>query len=100
VKAGQNAVALAPESPQAHYEWGRALLESGDAETAIAELKRADGLKANSPEIHFALARAYVQANLPDKAAAERAMFLELNSMAAQRSDTERGQSILKQGTQ
>jgi tetratricopeptide (TPR) repeat protein len=96
VKAGQNAVALAPESPQAHYEWGRALLESGETGKSIAELEKADGLKANSPEIHFALARAYAKANLPEKATVERSTFLQLKSMAAQNSDKAQGQSILK----
>jgi predicted Zn-dependent protease len=100
VKAAQSAVSLAPASPEAHYELGRALLESGEIGKSIAELEKADSLKANSPEIHFALARAYAKANLPEKATAERSTFLQLKSMAAQNSDKAQGQSILKTETQ
>lgn len=84
LKAAQAAVALAPDSAQAHYELGRAWLESGDAKKAIVELDKANALTPSAPEIHFALARAYTKDKQPDKAAAERATFMQLQALAAQ----------------
>lgn len=78
--AARNAVRLAPGSAQAHYEVGRAWLENGDAPKSIVELKKADGISPNIPEVHFALARAYAKANLPEQAAAERAAFVQLKT--------------------
>lgn len=84
LRQAQTAVTLAPHSPEAHYQLGRAWLESGNAKSSIAELERANTLKPNTPEIHFALARAYAKDHQPQKAAAERATFMQLKSMAAQ----------------
>jgi len=97
LKAAQNAIAMAPGSAEAHYELGRAWLESGDAAKSIDELEMANGLKPNSPEIHFALARAYTKANQPERAAAERAMFMQLKALASQKAPNDaQGNSILK----
>src|SRR6185437_10253253 len=84
LRQAQTAVALAPQSAEAHYQLGRAWLESGNAKTAIAELNQASALKPNTPEIHLALARAYAKDRQPQKAAAERATFMQLKSIAAQ----------------
>lgn len=92
--AAQTAVAISPESAEAHYELGRAWLESGDAQKSIDELERANRLKPNTAEIHFALARAYTKANLPEKAAAERAAFMQLKAMANRNAGE--GESILQ----
>lgn len=96
--AAQTAVALAPDSGEAHYELGRAWLESGDAQKAIAALEAANGIKPNTPEIHFILARAYAKANLPEKAAAERAAFMQLKAMGSQSAG--QGQSAMQPNTQ
>ena len=84
LRQAQTAVALAPQSAEAHYQLGRAWLESGNAKSAITELNQASALKPNTPEIHFALARAYAKDRQPQKAAAERATFMQLKSIAAQ----------------
>ncbi|MGH9588030.1 MAG: tetratricopeptide repeat protein [Acidobacteriaceae bacterium] len=84
LRQAQTAVAVGPRSAEAHYQLGRAWLESGDAYGSIAELEKANALKPNTPEIHFALARAYAKDHQPQKAAAERATFIQLKSMAAQ----------------
>ena len=97
LKAAQTAVAMAPQSAEAHYQLGRAWLENGNAQTAIAELEKANILKPDTPEIHFALARAYSKAGQREKAAAERATFTRLKSMEAQ---TAQGQSILRTDAQ
>jgi tetratricopeptide (TPR) repeat protein len=96
LKAAQTAVALDPESAEAHYELGRAWLEIGDAQKSIEELEKANVFKPSNPEIHFVLARAYAKDNQPEKADAERAAFKQLEAMANQ--DTPgaaQGQSIL-----
>ena len=101
LKAAQSAVALAPDSAEAHYELGRAWLENGDAQKSIEELERASGLKPNNPEIHFVLARAYAKANQPEKAAAERASFMQLKAKASQETPgAAQGQSILQTNAQ
>ncbi|MGC2161292.1 MAG: tetratricopeptide repeat protein [Silvibacterium sp.] len=101
LKAAQTAVGMSPGSAEAHYELGRAWLESGDAQKSIAELDKANGLKPDNPEIHFALARAYAKANQPEKAAAERATFMQLKALASQKTqNAAQGDSILKTNTQ
>ena len=100
VQAAQTAVSLAPDSAEAHYELGRAWLEDGDPQKAIAELEKANVIKPDNPEIHFVLARAYAKANQPEKAAAERAAFMHLKEMASQKSENNAGQSILQPNSQ
>lgn len=96
LKAAQTAVAMAPDSAEAHYELGRAWLEGGDAQNAITELQKANSIRPDNPEIHFTLARAYTKANQPEKAAAERATFMQLKTAASQTAQSgARGQSIL-----
>ncbi|HTV07005.1 MAG TPA: tetratricopeptide repeat protein [Acidobacteriaceae bacterium] len=95
--AAQTAVRMAPDSAEAHYQLGRAWLENGDAQKAIAELQKASTLRPNSLDIHFVLARAYSKAGLPEKAAAERATFLQLKALAAGTShQSTSGESILQ----
>lgn len=101
VQAAQTAVKFAPDSAEAHYELGRAWLEDGDTQKAIAELEKANGIKPDNPEIHFVLARAYTKANQPEKAEAERAVFLQLKEMASRKNENSTpGQSILQANSQ
>jgi tetratricopeptide (TPR) repeat protein len=101
LQAAQTAVSMAPDSAEAHYELGRAWLESGDAQKAIAELEKANGITPDNPEVHFVLARAYTKANQPEKAAAERAAFMQLKEMASKEAEgAGQGQSILPTNTQ
>jgi tetratricopeptide (TPR) repeat protein len=101
LKAAQSAVALAPDSAEAHYELGRAWLENGDAQKAIEALGKASGIKPDNPEIHFVLARAYAKANQPEKAAAERAAFMRLKAATEQQSaSAAQGESILQTNPQ
>lgn len=80
--AAQRAVWLAPQSAEAHYVMGRALLSSGETQQAIKELETANGMMSNSPEIHFHLARAYSKAKQPERAEQERETFARLNAIA------------------
>jgi tetratricopeptide (TPR) repeat protein len=100
VSAAQTAVHIAPDSAEAHYQLGRAWLESGDAQKAIAELLKANSLRSNNLEIHFALARAYAKAGFAQKAAAERATFMQLKSLAASSQPSTAAQSILQLNSQ
>lgn len=101
LQQAQTAVALAPQSAEAHYQLGRAWLESGNTTNAITELNHADTLKPDTAEIHFALARAYARDHQPQKAAAERATFTQLKSLETK--DAQPGaqpQSILNSDSQ
>lgn len=79
VRWAQCALALAPNSVDAHYLLGRAALGAGDVTNAIHELEIASSLSPESPEIHFNLARAYARARMADKAERERETFSRLN---------------------
>lgn len=98
--AAETAATLDPQSAEAHYQLGRAWLESGDAGKSITELEHANALKPGAPEIYFALARAYTKAHQPEKAAAERAIFMQLKAMAAQPPPSAQDDSILKTNAQ
>lgn len=100
LKQAQTAVVMAPHSAEARYQLGRAWLESGNAKASIAELEKANALKPNTPEIHFALARAYARDHQPQKAAAERATFMQLKSMAQNAQPGTGGQSVLNSDAQ
>ncbi len=100
LKEAQSAVDAAPGSAEAHYELGRARLENGDAQKAITELEKADSIKPGNPEIHFVLAQAYAKANLPEKAAAERATFLQLKALASEKTSNAQGGSAVETNTQ
>jgi cytochrome c-type biogenesis protein CcmH/NrfG len=88
----QRALALSPNSVEAHYLFGRACLETGDLASAMRELEIADKLSPASPEIHFNLAKAYARAKLTEKAQYERDTFSRLNQAA----ESQRG----RQGSQ
>ncbi|HEY8460541.1 MAG TPA: tetratricopeptide repeat protein [Blastocatellia bacterium] len=78
----EKAVKLAPRSALGHYLLGVLLLETGQTERAIAELKTAERLRPDEAKIYFALGRAYARANRPKDAAAARAAFMRLNKQA------------------
>jgi len=82
IAAARRAVQLAPNSAEAHYLLGRALLESGDDATALQQLLAAGKISPGSPEVHFNLAKAYARAKMPQQAERERAIFSQLNEAA------------------
>jgi tetratricopeptide (TPR) repeat protein len=77
----QKAVAIAPESSEAHYWLGRSFLEGADIAAAIRELETARRFAPNSPKVHFNLARAYSKAERTAEAQQERAEFERLNTL-------------------
>ena len=77
----EEAVKLAPDLFAAHNALGRILLETGEIERAVKEFEIAVKLAPESPEMYFALARAYNRANRPKDAERARAEFMRLGKM-------------------
>jgi tetratricopeptide (TPR) repeat protein len=77
----EKAVHLKPNEFAARNGLGRILLETGDIEGAIRELEEGVRLAADSPEMRYALARAYARAGRKDDAARERAEFARLEKL-------------------
>jgi tetratricopeptide (TPR) repeat protein len=77
----EEAVKLAPDLFATHNALGRILLETGEVERAVNELETAVKLAPESPEMYFALARAYNRANRPKDAERARAEFTRLGKM-------------------
>jgi hypothetical protein len=74
----EKAVQLAPNMFPARNVFGRILLDLGQVERAIKELEEGARLAPSSPEMHFALARAYTRAGRKADAARERELFKRL----------------------
>ncbi len=68
----------APTLPMAQLSLGRALLETGDVQSATKALESALPLDPNNLEIHLALARAYSEAGREEDARHERSACLRL----------------------
>jgi tetratricopeptide (TPR) repeat protein len=77
----EEAVKLAPDLFATHNALGRILLETGEVERAVKEFEIAVKLAPESPEMYFALARAYSRANRPKDAERARAEFTRLGKI-------------------
>jgi len=77
----EEALKLAPGLFAAHNALGRILLETGEVERAIRELEAGVKLAPDSPEMQFALARAYTRAGRKDDAEKARAEFRRLDEI-------------------
>lgn len=80
----EKAVETAPELFATHNALGRVLLEMGKIPEAIKELEIGVKQAPDSPEMRFALARAYARAGRKEDAARERATFLQLDKQVRQ----------------
>jgi len=74
----EDSVKLAPGLFAAHNALGRVLVELGQLPAGIAELEEAARLAPESPEMFYALARAYTQAGRKEDAEKARKTFLRL----------------------
>jgi tetratricopeptide (TPR) repeat protein len=74
----EKAVQLAPKMFPARNVLGRVLLELGQVERAVKELEEGTRLAPNSPEMHYALGRAYRRAGREADAKREVALFQKL----------------------
>ena len=72
------AVQLAPKLYAARNVLGRVLLELGQIDRSVKELEEGVKLAPSSPEMHFALARAYTRAGRKQEAARARETFKKL----------------------
>ena len=77
----EQAVELAPGLFAARNALGRILIEIGDVARAIKELEAGVRQAPDSPEMHFALARAYTRAGRAQDARQARANFLRLDKI-------------------
>jgi tetratricopeptide (TPR) repeat protein len=87
VGAAEAAVRQAPELFAAHLALGRARVATGELALGIFELESAARLAPGSPEVFYALSRAYAQAGRRDEGERANARFLELDG--ARRSGAE-----------
>jgi len=85
----EKAVQLAPKLYAARNVLGRVLLELGQVERSIKELEEGVKLAPSSPEMHFALARAYTRAGRKADAARERETFKKLQDEFNQKRQVE-----------
>ena len=77
----EEAVKLAPNLFAAHNALGRILFELGQTERAIKELETGVKQAPDSPEMYFALARAYSKAGRKTEADRARAEFMRLDKI-------------------
>lgn len=87
LKYADEAVKLEPNSFPARNALGRILLETGDLTGAIRELEAGAKLAPDSPEMHFALARAYSRAGRKAEADKARAEFMRLDKLRRARGE-------------
>ena len=83
----EKSVALAPQMYAARNVLGRVLLEVGQIERAIHELQEGVRVAPASPEMHFALARAYMRAGRKEEADRENEIFKKLQEKFNQQAD-------------
>ena len=81
----KEAVDLDPQSFVARNALGRTLLDTGDVPGAIRELETGVKLAPDSPEMQFALVRAYMKAGRKDDAQKARTEFLKLDKIRRER---------------
>jgi tetratricopeptide (TPR) repeat protein len=85
----EKAVQLAPKLFAARNVLGRVLLDLGQVDRSIKELEEGVRLAPSSPEMHFALARAYTRAGRKEDAARERTTFKSLQDAYNQKRQIE-----------
>lgn len=83
----ERAVQLQPKMYPARNVLGRVLLELGETDRSIKELEEGVRLAPQSPEMHFALSRAYTRAGRKKDADRERETFKELQEKFRQQTD-------------
>lgn len=81
----EKAVQLSPKMYAARNVLGRLLLELGQVDRAVKELEEGVRIAPSSPEMHFALARAYTRAGRKEEAAREREFFKKLQDEYSKR---------------
>jgi tetratricopeptide (TPR) repeat protein len=83
----EKSVELKPNMYAARNVLGRVLLELGQTARAVSELEAGVRLAPESPQMHFALARAYARAGRKQEAENENAIFKKLQEKYKQQSE-------------
>ena len=96
----ERAVQLEPKMYPARNVLGRVLLELGQLDRSIKELEEGVRLAPSSPEMHFALARAYTRAGRKKDADREREIFRTLQDKEKQQDNPANTGSAPNQNTQ
>ena len=96
----EKSVQLAPKMYQGRNILGRVLLELGQVDRSIKELEEGIRLAPTSPEMHFALARAYTRAGRKEDADREREIFKQLEKQSQQQGGSTQGSADEKPGNQ
>src|SRR5262249_9204673 len=89
------ALAICPDSAEAHEDRGRALLKMERYKEAAADLQKAAGADPSEPRPHFLLSQAYRALGRTQEAQAEMRMFSKLQE-ASQASKANRARQILE----
>jgi tetratricopeptide (TPR) repeat protein len=89
VPYAEEAVALAPQLPFAHYLLGLLLLDIGNFQKAIPQLETAEHAFPQEAKLYFALSSAYAGAGRMQDAAHARAKFAQLQKEQANRPQME-----------
>lgn len=90
----EKAAQLAPKVFAARNILGRLLLELGQVERAVKELEEGVRIAPQSPEMHYALARAYTRAGRKEDAARERAVFQQLEKQSNKNQDNPQSDGV------
>jgi tetratricopeptide (TPR) repeat protein len=98
LRHAEEAVKLAPGLFAGHNALGRILLETGEIDRAVAELETGVKLAPDSPEMYFALARAYARAGRTKDAERARAEFTRLDSRRRDRDEGRAGSAAKPPG--
>ncbi|HKA17894.1 MAG TPA: tetratricopeptide repeat protein [Blastocatellia bacterium] len=77
----ERAAAAMPQSFDAHYDFGKALLRDGQVTQAASELQKAIAVNAKNSSAHYQLALAYRQMKREDEAQREFSLARELNKL-------------------
>jgi tetratricopeptide (TPR) repeat protein len=83
----ERAVQISPKMYAARNVLGRILLELGQIDRSVKELEEGVRLAPSSPEMHFALSRAYAKAGRKEDANREREIFKSLQDQYNQQRD-------------
>jgi len=83
----EKSVQLAPKMFQARNILGRVLLDLGQVDRSIKELETGTTLAPSSPEMHYALSRAYTRAGRKEDADREREIFKQLEKQASRQAN-------------
>jgi cytochrome c-type biogenesis protein CcmH/NrfG len=82
IKLMREVIRERPESADAHYELGKALLQHGDVAGSVENLETSARLKPNQAHVHYQLGRAYMAAGRKKEGESQLEISRELKEKA------------------